>query len=553
MNITAEKLVESWLDSQTERRYQDAFVQLLVAEGWLVLHNTRHSPLEFGKDVVARSPSGELYAIQLKGNPGSRLTKSQAQDMLPQVIELIDIGVPRAYQRAPNEKHIAVVVTNGEIDEEAHLLFDQASRRCEAPLAVCSRLELWARGTLLGRISAKVGEIWPTSLAGTRAILDVNRANGRALPDHNLIASALHEAVGWPSPRSSASEKTAKLTSALLLSEIMKAPWYEAENHFALYQITIQVSVFVLPYVDAKHRSALLKQYIVVALDHCRSLLAEARVRGYDPKMIWGERNILAEIDIMGERARFLGEAAAALILGEPDEHSYDRDFARKLVEGSFGPGSLWGHAMIPSAIYRFWSFKRVDATMAPDRILVTILTGLVELQGRRPNQAMALASPYYGFEEVIYQLSAGSVGQESDVGEDSTQGRTWFAMALLTMLAKRNWKQTCKGLWRRFSRLMHEEWNLPTECFFSCILSKTGSVSSIQIYDSTWSKFIADGIALDQPEFLNGKEVWAWLIAAYLSFTPHRAWTPVLLWLDANLEQTWYSRQYLARDDPGL
>ena len=70
------------MDSQTERRYQPAFIQMLVSEGWAVLHNTRHSPIEFGKDVIAHNPSGVLHCFQLKGNPGSRVTKSEAAPTL---------------------------------------------------------------------------------------------------------------------------------------------------------------------------------------------------------------------------------------------------------------------------------------------------------------------------------------------------------------------------------------------------------------------------------------------------------------------------------------
>src|SRR6266481_6388018 len=74
MISVVERLIESWLDSQTERRYQPAIIQLLVSEGWSVLHNTRHSPIELGKDVIARDPGGLLHCFQLKGNPGSRVT-----------------------------------------------------------------------------------------------------------------------------------------------------------------------------------------------------------------------------------------------------------------------------------------------------------------------------------------------------------------------------------------------------------------------------------------------------------------------------------------------
>jgi hypothetical protein len=63
MISVVERLIESWLDSQTERRYQPAFIQLLVPEGWSVLHNTRHSPIELGKDVIARAPTVSSIAF----------------------------------------------------------------------------------------------------------------------------------------------------------------------------------------------------------------------------------------------------------------------------------------------------------------------------------------------------------------------------------------------------------------------------------------------------------------------------------------------------------
>jgi hypothetical protein len=63
-----ERLVEYWLDSASERSYQPAFVQILVSDGHRVLHSTRHSPIEFGKDVISIAPDGVPCAFQLKGN-----------------------------------------------------------------------------------------------------------------------------------------------------------------------------------------------------------------------------------------------------------------------------------------------------------------------------------------------------------------------------------------------------------------------------------------------------------------------------------------------------
>jgi hypothetical protein len=108
MISVVERLIESWLDSQTERRYQPAFIQLLVSEGWSVLHNTRHSPIELGKDVIARRPDGVLHCFQLKSNPGSRVTKTEAQGLVPQLTELLELPPARVYRSGPRERHMAL-------------------------------------------------------------------------------------------------------------------------------------------------------------------------------------------------------------------------------------------------------------------------------------------------------------------------------------------------------------------------------------------------------------------------------------------------------------
>lgn len=68
-----EKLLENWLDSASERSYQPVFVQMLVADGYRVLHSSRHCLLEYGKDILAIAPDGVGCAFQLKGDPKGRM------------------------------------------------------------------------------------------------------------------------------------------------------------------------------------------------------------------------------------------------------------------------------------------------------------------------------------------------------------------------------------------------------------------------------------------------------------------------------------------------
>jgi len=113
-----ERLIDSWLDSASERSMQAPFCQMLLGDGHKVLQTTRHSPIEFGKDVVSVSPEGEIHAYQLKGHPGARLTQAHLRTMLPQLNELVELSIPDS--RVQGRPHKSFLVTNGEVAEEAH-------------------------------------------------------------------------------------------------------------------------------------------------------------------------------------------------------------------------------------------------------------------------------------------------------------------------------------------------------------------------------------------------------------------------------------------------
>src|SRR5882762_3163715 len=89
MSSEREKLIEIWLDSATERQYQFAFRNALLSAGYTILHDTSHTALELGKDILALAPDGALHAYQLKGNPGSRLTISQWHSLILQINTLV--------------------------------------------------------------------------------------------------------------------------------------------------------------------------------------------------------------------------------------------------------------------------------------------------------------------------------------------------------------------------------------------------------------------------------------------------------------------------------
>ncbi len=539
MVTVAERLLESWLDSQTERRYQPAFIQMLVSEGWTVLHNTRHAPIEFGKDVIARDPGGVLHCFQLKGNPGSRVTKSEAASLLTQFNELLMTAPGPEFRKNADEKHVAVFVTNGEIDEEARLLFERAAEICKQPGAMASAYQLWSRGDLLQKLGPSM-RIWPVTLDGIRLVLNLLAGDGREPPDPQDISRIM--ALLLPPPDASSPAKDSALSSMLVVAEIIKARWYERDNHQALHCVTVLAAIAAMQLADNDKRLAMLENYASLALEHCTDLLAEAKAKNFSPNRVWSERDVLGEYDVMWERRRLVADCAAIALIGRAEMSAELRGYAAELVAIVTNHVMLWRQAQIPSLIAAFWARGRVEAGIAREFDLAATLRRFQELNGGQDDTA-GLPQPYYGWPDAWAYFRNLPHMTDSGIFEDSAHGHLFFGRAMMFMLAKRNMKRTCGELWPGFTRPIHEEPQLPADSFFSAVHTDDGAMHQIQLRTGLWADLVNEGInAASAAAFLDRFASLAWLVAAYVSLVPYRGWTPVLMWLDARLDRSWYN-----------
>ncbi len=118
-----ERLLENWLDNASERSFQIPFCHSLAAEGYRVVHMSRHCGMELGKDILAVAPDGVPCAYQLKNANGARLTLSKWRETLePQLAELVHNQIVHPSIRS-TKRHRSFIVVNGDLDEEvAHSL-----------------------------------------------------------------------------------------------------------------------------------------------------------------------------------------------------------------------------------------------------------------------------------------------------------------------------------------------------------------------------------------------------------------------------------------------
>jgi hypothetical protein len=211
-----------------ERGYQPVFCQALSARDHTVIHSTRHGPMEFGKDIISRDQAGTYHAFQLKGNPGTRLTIGQWNEILPQIHALMHQPVepplsPTAVLATP------YLVTNGEVDEEVQT----AIRGLNAVALAQQRPapQLINRGALLGEwIGPIANDIWPSSTDIDRNILTCWSLEGADYfppePFHQMILTALP----FNDPPKSVTRLARALYGAAIINEICLRRYVEANN-----------------------------------------------------------------------------------------------------------------------------------------------------------------------------------------------------------------------------------------------------------------------------------------------------------------------------------
>lgn len=305
----------------------------------------------------------------------------------------------------------------------------------------------------------------------------------------------------------------------------------------------MQTAVAALALCDTPERLSIVRTYVPIALDHCAELLEEASDVGYDPDRVWAERDPLAEFDIQWERRRLVADCASALLLSGRTLSASQRSQAGRLVRSFASDPMLWGQAAIPSVIVAFLARSTVEPGLAAELDLARTLDALLRMNA--PDAAgIGLPQPYYGFADVWALITNQPSATASRIFEDSSAGRVFLARVLMLMVAKRNLKSTCGQLWPEFTRVIHEEPELPEHVFFSAVLTRVGTIKAVQRAPTQiWHDLVNEAVEAGEAHFLEPFGGMEWVPAAYLCLVPYRAWTRVVMWLDDRLGSHWYDR----------
>lgn len=560
-----ERLIEHWLDSIGERGYQPAFVQMLGGEGHTVVHSTRHSPIEFGKDVISIDAGGVPCAFQLKGNPGTRLTLSQWREIREQITELVE--QPIVYPGVADIPHKCFLVTNGEVDEEVQRAIDDLNRSYERRgLHPNQRVLVISRGTLLRWAKKHAGNYWPDDFSVHEKLIRMYNVDGREPPNLELFSEAIAKILRIP-PEDKKVPKAAfhrSMLSAAIFVTLATRNYVREDNHNAIVGVWTTLLAtyagaserhdiplegkFRLPYEVAR---SVVFDSLLEALSEVHvkrtSLTSSKSTEELDVNRIYLEGGALSDRLLWNARAlKTLSLVAILRIEAQRDPNSLELNSQQmqtisQLSESGTTKFAIWGESAVTQLFAHILAQRISDATMAPNLALYHVLRWIA--QSALYSEREYVPTPYHGLEDCIRNQVGDALGlAPGNVKKDTQKRSSYMAEGLLHCFVRTNLKSYTKSIWPDMTRLMHMSY-LPDNKWEYCLWrSESGRNLSKQFeHRKNWADLQAEAASVNMPTVPAALRDDPVILLIFIIYFPHRAIPEVMRHLHYVICGTWF------------
>lgn len=536
-----ERLVENWLDSASERSYQRCFCQMLTGQGFRIVHNTEHTPLEFGKDVIAVSPDNKLVGYQLKGHPGGTLKPRDFDDIRRQLEQLatLALAIPGLEGKVLDECYL---VTNGEIDEAVYHQIQLLNASLVQRGHPADKIKTITRGKLLAWAQSLGLALWPSEMQDFGNIVRLLNCTGDEMFPAEILDPLLRNTLCF-GREVKATELGRRVTSAAVMTAIALHSFSRRKNHFA--EITAW-TMFITYAISACEKNSVsfakhCKEAVLLAQDAIYDLLGQLCEEA-------AERKVLVEGDPYSEFAFYrprllLMTALMAIYWMWSEAETWTRPQHKSLVEelipDTLPRKWLWGEGAIPHFLTFIWFRKRITGSADNDMMVAAVLAAL--LRNKAGGEGEPLASPYYNAEEVVQHQYREVLGCPDPFEGDSFEGHSNFCESLMMCLVRSNLKQICQELWPEFTRVAHER-VLPDQAWqFGLYRTGDAATNETQIYPPTvqWSELqqiCQEHGAADVPAALKALPV---LLLLFVNIFPFRASFSAMRFLHREFDPT--------------
>jgi len=508
------------LISANERQYQLPFCQVLAASGETILYTSTHGPFEKGKDIITRTPTGEIRAYQLKcGDVGLsewRAVSGEVNNLVELAIEHVSAGLITNFT--------AYLVTNGELKDPVLEQVRVANVSWEKR-GVANKLLVIQKGELLERFRAAHGAYLPRELADFRTFLELILRPGTFVAQKSRAAQLLEDVLSIPVERSKLDVGRAAASAVLLTAYITSAP-ERAENHWASFEYWVLAGAYILRLAE-EHGSE--NEVWKVSFDLCEAS-AERAVEALDaecktrPNLVEGG-NPLLEGHTYSSRVTILaGIFAASFLRKRIQREACDTEFFFNFAQKHLRNASLWGESAIPFGTMVALELEQENRQLRAEELLIKFIRQIASENGLGL-AGRGMSNPYYSPEEALRLLTGIDF-----LNLENFSGRSYCIETLVQMLARRWRRQALASLWFSITRIQLCEYSPSDATEYFRWHSTAGKLNgSFPGESQSWRELREVSEKLDRtevPKTLLARPQFApWFVLVY----PHR-FTPQIM-----------------------
>lgn len=418
---------------------------MLAAEGETILYVSSHGPFEKGKDIVTRTPDGEVRAYQLKagdiGVAGWRAIHGE-------IVNLVELPI-ESPGKTPVTDFVPYLVTNGELTDPVMEQIRAANVGWQAR-GMTKALHTIQKGELFERFRASHGAYLPRDLEDFRTFIELILHDGSAPADKEKAAQLIEHILPTRSGQRKAQEVARAAASLVLLTGYITGPAALALNHWSLFEYWVTAGAYIL-YLMEKHKKAGAAcrasfEICEMAADNALGALVEECKARSD--LVQG----LPLVDGHTYRARatvLIGLLSAwDLSLRIRRKERKDPAFVQSFLESHLKEASVWGESAVPYLFLAALEISQNSRPLIAEELIIQLVREISAANGHLAT-GRGLPNPYYSPEEAL-RLACGL----DHLNREQFSGFSYSIASLIDFLARRWRRRAIASLWYRVTRL---------------------------------------------------------------------------------------------------
>lgn len=371
---------------------------MLAAEGETILYVSTHGPFEKGKDVITRTPAGEIRAYQLKaGDVGL----NEWREIYGEVVNLVELAIELP-GTPPITEFVPYLVTNGELTDPVLEQVRVANVTWQSR-GMSKVLHVIQKGALFERFRSSHGAYLPHELGDFRTFLELILRDGAAPAEKERAAQLIEGVLPAELQQKGTMDVARAAASIVLLTAYITGPAVLVSNHWCVFEYWVLAGAYILYLIEKSGKAESGEQVsfeiCVMAADGELSAVAEECAQR--PDLVQG----LPLVDGHTYRARVtvLIGLLSAWDLSQRIRHKerWNSEFIESFLNNHLKEASMWGESAVP---YLFIAALKAEQNCAPNVAEGVVIQLVHDISGANGASATSrgLPNPYYSPEQAL-------------------------------------------------------------------------------------------------------------------------------------------------------